>query len=438
MRYQPQGLQRIDWANPITRGLRVAWNAAAPLGNPAGAKPSVVTSTKTITSGGIGGAVTGVTSAVQIPVPSLPNSVSALVMYITPTVSGPNQSLGFLTDSGITSNWNCGIHPYATGRWQFSTRSNVGYNYTDANISSLQPNTIMVLSGSYTYGGTMRTYSNGNATGTGAISGTSGFFTSSNPVWVIGYGDGDSSNDTVLLSMFWDRELTQQEHLSLAANPWQIFQAPDEDDFVAAVGGNTGSSATVDGADVSSAAGAVAISASAAAVDGVDTGIAIGGVAVSGSSATTDGPDISQSTSVRKTAYYDGGGGDDADYREFYAKMVRKHAQPDLVEVLAKVEAEPETETPVAQPIAPIAKQPAPPRGAGLDMQPAVAAPVPTPAIALLVASVRHPAQTAMPLVSPPKSPEPAIAAAPPAKAPIVNDYEAAMQLIMDLLPELF
>ena len=102
-----------------------------------------------------------------------------------------------------------------------------------------------------------------------------------------------SSNDTILAGRVLN-EWTADQVRSFSANPWQLFDAPSQQQFpkaAAAAGAVTGTLAVTEGGDTASSSGGVLVSGSVAATEGADTVSASGGVLISGTVAATESSD---------------------------------------------------------------------------------------------------------------------------------------------------
>ena len=91
----------------------------------------------------------------------------------------------------------------------------------------------------------------------------------------------------------WDRALDAREARELTANPWQLFAPQVIQIPVYAAGGVTGTSATTNAADTSSASGTTTVTGTSGTTNAADISAASGSVgsAVSGTSATTNSDD---------------------------------------------------------------------------------------------------------------------------------------------------
>lgn len=122
-----------------------------------------------------------------------------------------------------------------------------GSNQQAVDPAVLLANTPYVLAAE-SNGSTVKAWKNGvnvasTATANGGYTGYSPA-----PQFVIGYGSGNglggtlASNANIALQLWFSPNLSASEHASLAANPWQLFLDPDEDDealMFAAVGGGS-------------------------------------------------------------------------------------------------------------------------------------------------------------------------------------------------------
>ncbi len=255
MRYQPQGLQRVNRNSPLSRGLTFAKSvpgAAAPamLGKsaPSGALSVEIKAVgKTTRFAGYGTPVID-TNAGQT------SKGTVLVLHqstvLPPNGGFPNPGYSHVlaaTSSGGTS---------ASG-WLLMLNNGTGYlgfrafdAADNGNAVASADGTIALNDGiahvtvatwDFGAGGIQQTYVDGRLHATsGAIAAAIssaqpmrlGRSRESNNFW--GVFDGN-----IALSMVWDRVLLPAEVRAVSANPWQLFEAPDEDDFLVAASGPT-------------------------------------------------------------------------------------------------------------------------------------------------------------------------------------------------------
>jgi hypothetical protein len=231
---QPQHAPVIDWGNPITRGLQVAWVASHPgrAFGPANVTVSTNTTTPSAISGGRAGQAAGSTGYLAFSANNVfqantwtgvvfghtfGNSVSTVSLFtaanapggstadrsIYVTNSGGNRVLAaYLFDGGV--NTVAGTAAVDFDRPHLFAGASDGSSvaaWTDGQLAASQ------------------SAANGGYTGYGA----------SGPQMIVGYGCPGlgqytaSSDVRASLFLWWTRALSASEHRALADNPYQVF-----------------------------------------------------------------------------------------------------------------------------------------------------------------------------------------------------------------------
>jgi hypothetical protein len=270
---QPQHPVDIDWANPITRDLRFAWNGALQWD-----------------------AVRGVLAATR----ATPN-VSAFGVGCQVTVAGcsvphsgaTNKPKSVIAVSNLT-NFNGGGNIFLrhgpSGGWGFWV-DNSGYRWThygvaDYTIGASPPGDFQVRVHGATAvpGGAVTAYTSGRVAGSTSI-GSMSASSAANAVVNLG-PSGASAVGHTALAAYWDRALTAEEHWSLSEDPWQIFRPRRQRVFLPTAGGG---SSTIDCVVGNTVANGVAATINQA----ISLSCTVGNAAAAGSAAT-----ISQAINV--------------------------------------------------------------------------------------------------------------------------------------------
>lgn len=306
MRYQPQGRFALESSNPLSRGLVLASLCGVNRAYEATGKTVTATGTKQVPApdglaAGFGATVgAGTTDKV---VTRLATGVTARSYYFRARRNGAGGgSLGRLFDK---TNGTTGQFLY----W-YGASSLLAYSYYAGGVErAVQiPNTgvaaaigaLFDVLVTHAISGTTHTV---NVWVNGVLTITDSVVAASNDAAGTALTIGNRASDNARTwdgliehAYVWDRILSDYDATALYANPWQLFQAPDEDDFVLAGSGATGASATTDGADTSASSGSVLIGGASNATDGADSFSTSGAVAIAGSSAANDGADAANAS----------------------------------------------------------------------------------------------------------------------------------------------
>lgn len=310
---QPQGNARIDWGNPITKGLVGAY---LPQGINAVTNAAAVsiTAPKTATKQGSGLLFAGGTEVAKY------DSYQPGIPFTAVTLLVPNFSSSSATRQGV---W---VYQATSGSaqnrlrliWLDATNGfyldiNGGFAYTCKPTFAAGD----AIALAYTRAGVTPSnqfYVNGVAATTTQVVDTSntGLPTSAAPLWLgddVEFASGKRLNGTIALHLHFARVLTAAEIKSLSANPWQLFTPvarsiwvpvaaggdstitqADGTSTAGSLGGSATAATTPTQASGTSTAASIAASATAAAAvtqaDGASTASTLVGVASTGSTIT--------------------------------------------------------------------------------------------------------------------------------------------------------
>lgn len=241
---QPQGNARIDWGNPITKGLVGAY---LPQGINAVTNAAAVsiTAPKTATKQGSGLLFAGGTEVAKY------DSYQPGIPFTAVTLLVPNFSSSSATRQGV---W---VYQATSGSaqnrlrliWLNATNGfyldiNGGFAYTCKPTFAAGD----AIALAYTRAGVTSSnqfYVNGVAATTTQVVDTSntGLPTSAAPLWLgddVEFASGKRLNGTIALHLHFERVLTAAEIKSLSANPWQLFTPVARSIWVpVAAGGDT-------------------------------------------------------------------------------------------------------------------------------------------------------------------------------------------------------
>lgn len=231
---QPQQPVGIDWSNPLTRGLRVAVNAAGYNI----ARPSIATdkgkafswvrgTPNAIDTGVVNAAVSGHTCLVFARHPSLLTSYPEA--YLSSSVAG-NNGFTFSTEAAVGSTPNQTFKLSLThgGIAQYTSVTNISGSNTS----------VLPLAFSATVSGSVRFFARGlflDSVATGAINQNSSTLRIGGRPW---FSDYYANYDLPGL-FYWNRALSDAEIKSLSNNPWQIFQPTSRAIFLPAGAGGS-------------------------------------------------------------------------------------------------------------------------------------------------------------------------------------------------------
>lgn len=232
-RQQPQQVPPINWGNPITRGLGLAWVASNPnLAQGPSGLPTISSNTLTKSN-----SVHGVTGTASGSANYLAFSTNAMFLSNTwtslsvVTVPVANTTAAITTVAASPGSSTVDRSLYLQGGVPYADL----YDGSDKNatygpaITVGVPYVLAASSG----GSSIDVWVNGATTSTATSNGGYGYG-GTNPQFIVGYGAGGltgpgatgSSNAIIALQLYWTRALSNAEQVSMAANPYQIFKAP--------------------------------------------------------------------------------------------------------------------------------------------------------------------------------------------------------------------
>ncbi len=216
---QPQDDIRINWSNPITRGLvDIIWSGAGPARYLVGSvKPTVVGQSIT-TAAGIG-RQRDATNAAAVRFHYSPASVNdRFRLYGGITML----TYGSMPRTGTTSCPTGFEHGYT-----ISNRYGEGYIYGICGGVTIAPGTrwsdTIALRGLTYSSPSLRLYENGRVVGS-ADTGTTPSYDASFSTPQVCQSTNTSTLDTALWTGIWGRVLSSAEIKSLSDNPWQLFE----------------------------------------------------------------------------------------------------------------------------------------------------------------------------------------------------------------------
>lgn len=248
---QPQfGPLFIDWSNPISRKLAAAFDPVSGnvySGTASKKSVSANTSARGVTQQGKTALTSGSAAYIALAGDSIfsANLWTSVSVVSFPSIVTPSAISTVAASPGSTVA-DRSLYIDASGHLLAFLYDNVS-NQQAVDPAVLLANTPYVLAAE-SNGSTVKAWKNGvnvasTATANGGYTGYSPA-----PQFVIGYGSGNSlggtlaSNANIALQLWFSPNLTAAEHASIAANPWQLFLDPDEDDealMFSMVGGGT-------------------------------------------------------------------------------------------------------------------------------------------------------------------------------------------------------
>lgn len=238
---QPQSGARIDWANPITRGLKIAVNSAG----------YNFAQTRVVTEKGIAfswarGAPNPIDTLVSNAAVS---SHSCLVFARHPSLSGfaaetylsntVTSNIGFSFDAAAA----VGVFPTQTFKLRVTHGGVASYPST-VDISGGNTS-VLPIAFTSTVSGSVRYFAGGqflDSVVTGTINQSSSTLRiGAVPFWASGYANYD-----LPALFYWNRALSDAEIKQLSDNPWSIFQPVNRAIWVPVSAGSTGYTLTAD------------------------------------------------------------------------------------------------------------------------------------------------------------------------------------------------
>ena len=308
---QPQGNVRVNWSNPISRGLRVAINpgsSAAPIDATGrsiawNAQPGRIVTNRGLMFQG-NGSTTYATLGPSTELAS-PTAVTCFSIWLGDPAGDyyAGDSTRILV-GGIGWRWGrtSAVGGSSSGnltQQKFTLTAIADYTSGLNSIASKIP-----TPAAFSINGTsLKFYEFGLLVNSQTIS-ASRSSSGSNLIYGGNAGLAEIWKDAASITYVWDRELSAAEHKSLSDNPWQLFAPQQQVRFAPAAGGGgtSVSVAVTEGADTLAASASVKVSVTSNANDGADVLSSNVSVITSASSTTTDGADVLSANVTQFTA----------------------------------------------------------------------------------------------------------------------------------------
>ena len=250
---QPQGPIRVDWGNPLARGLLGAFLPASPINIVDGVLLNKI-GTFALAPRYTGVAVSG--GAYEYPAPvtaadlgaKFDLAVLSALTYTSQTAAQNSNQTFFRGNGSSAPHWECGING-GTFNGPETKIGTYSYGPSTTGLSTLTPR-ITVLTAD---GTTATTYYDGAFVNSGAYTPpTYAYAAATHRALIFGSVNGSlvQQNTRPTLGLFWNRALSAAEVKIISANPWQLF-APIQRNFWIDVAATDLSvtSATTNGAD---------------------------------------------------------------------------------------------------------------------------------------------------------------------------------------------
>ena len=244
MRYQPQGLLRIDRANGLARGLRLVSMPGVNAGTDltSGAAASVTGTRRATYPGGLTcgfGSALGVNGADRIATPLSGALVERSVFVRARRNGNGGVNVGRLYDksvgtAGQMAYWDANAQALTYHMFVNGSERLVRVPGSAAAASMGRDFDILITHAFVGNRSTVSIYVDGALSITQDIDGA----VTDAPTTVLSIGNrGDGIrgwDGSIALVEAWDRVLTADEARELSTNPWQIFAAADDDDYASA------------------------------------------------------------------------------------------------------------------------------------------------------------------------------------------------------------
>lgn len=215
---QPQQAVGIDWSNPITRGLVVAFNHPNKLDH---VKNSLASRNGTVTSSanGVSFGASSSLSVTDTPLEKFTIVSGAFASASTGTLFSRTSGVG----GSHRQNYVLSLNGGTTPRFGFETSGSYPYIASSISVSS---GAFVVAAASYD-GATQKVYTNGITGGAQvAATPTTSIASVDTQVGAV-YGTDRAVPYTgagIKFAYLWNRALSDAEILSISQNPWQIFK----------------------------------------------------------------------------------------------------------------------------------------------------------------------------------------------------------------------
>lgn len=232
---QPQGAVQIDWNNPLTKGIVLAQNGNE-LRDVVFSNNSSVNGSKNIAHSlyGRGIDLAGSNSVLYQNSTKQTPTTQFSILSVTQPASGQalntNSSVFGRAVTGSSQAWGLGFYVsgFGTNGFGLNVRNSGGFSYSTnlANGDNYQYTRPLIISGSAGLNYPSSIYLEGVLKSTGGLLNDTLYNPGSAVGMAVGSDNGTTSNynGKTFLNVLWNRVLSNNEHLELGLNPWQIFK----------------------------------------------------------------------------------------------------------------------------------------------------------------------------------------------------------------------
>ncbi|WP_156328106.1 MULTISPECIES: hypothetical protein [unclassified Massilia] len=307
MRYQPQGLQRLNPSNPFVKDLLVAVLPGSTVNLVDGA-PITQSGTAAVAGRPVGLTISN--GALELPAPASASdpwakydiqTLTALTVVVQNAKSAVAPAF-YRGNGSATPTWAVGLHGGASANGLYAAVGSLVLSASSlgTNISVTDVSRVIVLTAD---GSNAKAYVDGVLNGSGAYTPSTPQYDPSNARRVrfgaINGTNGQTQNRPSL-GLLFKRALTAGEVAALSANPWQVFADPYEDDEPVSVAqtGNTATLAWTEADDVASITDVITDSATEGWAEADDAHAIAAAVVNRAAASWTEGDDVHAAVSV--------------------------------------------------------------------------------------------------------------------------------------------
>lgn len=300
----PRGPAPVNWANPITRGLVIAYFASSNFDHAGTRVPNNTDKTNNQQSANQYGAAMRFTGSQAVNTltfdhkvtHNLSGATAMTVVTVTTAAAGAERPICGVW--GSTFRWYMAIN--SAGRPLFAVNGDATYRVYAANVVTVfgaRTSLAAVWDGS---SDTCKLYKAGaeiSGVKTGTAQAAIGSHTMGPSIGSQSTGGTAKHSGTIEYVLVFNRALSAAEIRSISENPYQVLRPANDRlwlDVVAGGGGVSGSLSAIDAPDTASFSGAVsdpAVTGTLSAADAQDAASFTGSLIFSGSLAATDSPD---------------------------------------------------------------------------------------------------------------------------------------------------
>ncbi len=216
---QPQGAVDVDWSNPLTNALKIAFlpSDRAKVGTPSSSSAIITPSQH-----GLAANITSRDTSYYYPHHSDYDggNLSFFVLAKSRTITNNRNYFGKWADTADNDSWIL-----RTESGVLKQYINVSAVWTNASAGTVSVGKVHALAGAYGYGG-ITAYLDG-VPGTTASKSGNVASTSAARIGDAGLAiasPGDAADADIYLAMLWKRTLFAPEIKALSDNPWQVFK----------------------------------------------------------------------------------------------------------------------------------------------------------------------------------------------------------------------